>query len=273
MPGAPTIAASVSGLTVTLSWQPAATGAAPDRYLVDVGTAPGQADLVTGYQFGSNILTVSGPAPSGRYYARVRAANAAGVSGYSNEVSFRTGRTLPTPSGLAVQWQGPTAMLSWIAAVGDGSVLDQTAAYVLEAGTEPGTSNVARLTLGNVTSFQAVVPGGPYYVRVRGRNAYGESESTPDLRLAPQGTPGAPSGLTESGSGGIVTLRWTAAPDATDYILEAGTVPGGSDIGALRIGNVTEFSTAAPPGTYYVRVRALNAIGGGPASNEVVVRR
>ena len=66
-------------------------------------------------------------------------------------------------------------MLSWNAAAGDGSVLDQAAAYVLEAGTEPGTSNVATLTLGNVTSFQAVVPGGPYYVRVRAPQRHTES--------------------------------------------------------------------------------------------------
>ena len=273
VPAAPTaMAAAVNGLMVTLTWRAPSTGAAPDGYLLDVGTAPGSFNLLNGYPVG-NVLSVSGGLPRGRYYARVRAANAAGVSGYSNEVSFRTGRTLATPSGLAVQWRGSTAVMSWNAAAGDGSAQDQATAYILEAGTEPGTSNVATLTLGNVTSFQADVPGGTYYVRVRAVNDYGESEPTPDLTLAPPGAPGAPTGLTESGAGETVTLRWTAASDATDYILEAGTVAGGSNIGSLRIGNVTQFSTAAPPGTYYVRVRALNAMGVGPTSNEVVVRR
>ena len=273
VPAAPTaMAAAVNGLMVTLTWRAPSTGAAPDGYLLDVGTAPGSFNLLNGYPVG-NVLSVSGGLPRGRYYARVRAANAAGVSGYSNEVSFRTGRTLATPSGLAVQWRGSTAVMSWNAAAGDGSAQDQAAAYILEAGTEPGTSNVATLTLGNVTSFQADVPGGTYYVRVRAVNDHGESEPTPDLRLAPPGAPGAPTGLIESGAGETVTLRWTAASDATDYILEAGTVAGGSNIGSLRIGNVTQFSTAAPAGTYYVRVRALNAMGVGPTSNEVVVRR
>ena len=104
-------------------------------------------------------------------------------------------------------------------------------------------------------------------------NDFGESEPTPDLRLTAPGAPAAPTGLTESGSGSTVILRWTAAAGATDYIVEAGTGPGLTNIVSARVGNVTQVTTTAPPGTYYIRIRALNASGVGPASNEVVVRR
>ena len=273
VPGVPTaMAAAVNQRRVTLTWGAPTTGAAPDRYLLDIGTAPGTANLLNGFDVG-NLLTVSGEIARGRYYARVRAANTAGVSGYSNEVSFRVGRTLPTPGGFSVQWQGVTAVLSWSPGAAGGSVEDQATAYVLEAGTVPGQSDVAAINLGNVNSFRADVPLGVYYVRVRALNDFGESEPTADVTLAAPGAPAAPSGLTSSGSGSTVTLQWTGVSGATDYILEAGTGPGLANIGALRLGNVTQFSTSAPPGTYYVRVRAANGAGVGAASNEVIVQR
>jgi hypothetical protein len=58
------------------------------------------------------------------------------------------------------------------------------------------------------------------------------------------------------------------------YAIEAGTAPGAADIGVLPMGRAAQFITNAPPGVYYVRVRAGNACGGGLASNEarLVVR-
>ena len=122
---------------------------------------------------------------------------------------------------------------------------------------------------------QADVPSGTYYVRVRAVNDHGDSEPTADLILVAPGAPGAPTSLTSTGTG-AVNLRWTAPTGAapTGYLIEAGTAPGRSDLGALQVGDVTSFTAAAPPpGTYYVRVRAVNARGAGQASNEVVVRR
>ncbi len=273
LPSAPTtMAASVNRSLVTLTWRAPTTGAAPDRYLLDVGTSPGTANLLSGASVG-NVLTISGELAKGRYYARVRAANAAGVSGYSNETSFKVGRTLATPGGFSVTWQGVTAVLSWSPVSGDGIVEDRATGYVLEAGTAPGLSDVGTINLGNVTTFRADVPQGTYYVRIRAVNDFGESEPTADLRLTAPGAPAAPTALTESGSGSTVNLRWTAASGATDYILEAGTGPGLTNIVSVRLGNVTQVTTSAPPGTYYVRIRGLNASGVGPASNEVVVRR
>jgi hypothetical protein len=268
------MASSVNRARVSLSWRAPSAGAAPDRYLLYVGTSRGGVELLNGLVVG-NVLGVSGDLAKGRYYARVRAANAAGASGYSNEVSFKIGRTLGTPTGFVANWQGTTAVLSWTASSGDGSAEDQPTAYVLEAGTAPGLSDVTTMTVGNVTSFRADVPPGTYYVRLRAVNELGESEPTPDLVLVPPGAPGAPASLTASGSGSTVDLRWTASsgPPATDYVVEAGSAAGLSDIGAWRVGNVTRFSAVAPPGTYYVRVRGLNARGAGQASNEVVVRR
>jgi hypothetical protein len=56
-------------------------------------------------------------------------------------------------------------------------------------------------------------------------------------------------------------------------LLEAGSAPGLTDVASLQIGPVTSFSTTAPPGVYYVRVRSVNARGAGQPSNEIIVRR
>ena len=268
------MAAVVSGARATLSWRAPTTGAAPDRYLLYVGSTTGGTDLANAFVVG-NVLTVAGDLPRGRYYARVRAANGSGMSAESNEVFFKIGRSLVSPRGFTVQWVGTTAVLTWTAPAADGAMEDRPTSYVLEAGTAPGAADVATVSVGNVTRIEANVPTGTYYVRVRAVNDYGDSEPTADLVLVAPGAPGAPTSLTSSGTG-TVNLRWTApsGPPATGYVIEAGTAPGRSDLGVLQIGNVTSFTAPAPPpGAYYVRVRAINGRGAGQPSNEVIVRR
>ena len=77
--------AQVATGTVTLSWtlpdvSPMVTG-----YRVDVGTAPGMANLGVLALGASESLTASA-VPPGRYFVRVRAVNVNGTSGPSNEV-------------------------------------------------------------------------------------------------------------------------------------------------------------------------------------------
>ena len=268
------MAATVSGARATLSWRAPTTGAAPDRYLLYVGSTTGGTNLANGFVVG-NVLTVSGDLPRGRYYARVRAANSSGASADSNEVFFKIGRSLVSPHGFTVTWVGTTAVLTWTAPAADGAMEDRPTSYVVEAGTTPGASDVATVSVGNVTRIEANVPSGTYYVRVRAVNDYGDSEPTADLVLVAPGAPRAPTNLVSTGSS-TVNLQWAAPSGAapTGYLIEAGTAPGRADLGVLQVGNVTRFTAPAPPpGTYYVRVKAINARGAGQSSNEVIVRR
>jgi hypothetical protein len=72
-------------------------------------------------------------------------------------------------------------------------------------------------------------------------------------------------------AGGAVTLTWSAVRMATDYQIEAGPAPGATVFTARTNGNLSLTVSAVPPGTYYVRLRALNDSGVSEASSEIIV--
>jgi predicted phage tail protein len=163
---------------------------------------------------------------------------------------------------------GNTAGLWWTPVAG-------ATGYRLEAGSAPGRADLAVLDLAD-NVFTATVPSGAYWVRVRSMNAWGTSAPSPDARLAVDGgtaLPAAPAALTADVQGRRVSLAWSPPADGglpAGYVIEAG-----SD--ALNLTPVARASrpelvaAGVPPGTYYVRVRAVNATGAGPATATVVI--
>ncbi|MGE0043100.1 MAG: hypothetical protein AB7H88_11410 [Vicinamibacterales bacterium] len=123
----------------------------------------------------------------------------------------------------------------------------------------------------------ASVPDGTYFLRARARGAQGLGPASEETSFAigsacAVSPPDPPTGLVASVFGVEANLSWNAAVGATSYIVEAGSLPGTSDVGRQAIGNATAFRVTAQPGTYFVRVRAVNACGEGGPSNEVTVR-
>ena len=182
--------------------------------------------------------------------------------------SAATDTTAPTDLQAAVT--GTTVRLTW------GPPAQGTpASYVIEAGSSAGASNVATFDTGNpATTLTTAAPLGTYYVRVRARRGGALGGPSNEVVVNVTGAcsaPFAPAGLTHGVNGPSVQLSWQAAAGATSYLLEAGSASGSSNLLASDIGNVTTLGATAAPGTYYVRVRALNACGSSPPSNEVVV--
>jgi predicted phage tail protein len=262
------LAAIADGSYVTLSWSPPA-GNSVTHYVVFVGTTPGAADLVNGLSVG-NVLSVSGSLPPGRYYARVQAVNQFGPGAVSAEVNFVAGGPDQpgNPTGLAISWNGTIATLTWNPSAG-------ATRYYIEAGNTSGSSNIAVLEVGAATRYVVDVPPGIYFVRVRAASAAAVSGPSNELVVQGRGAPERPTGLSASASS-TVNLRWfapTTGPAPTGYLLEAGSAPGLANLATLQVGPVTSFSTTAPPGIYYVRVRAVNGRGASQPSNEIIVRR
>jgi hypothetical protein len=268
------VRSTVSGSRVTLSWQPDPAGGVPTQYVLYVGTTAWGTDVVNARAL--NVTSVTSNMPNGTYYARLRARNSSGISVSSNPISFRVGSTLASPTDLTANWNGTVTTLSWVPSAADSADLAPSA-YVVEAGTAPGLADVARLRIGQRTSFSADVPYGVYYVRVRAINDRGDSDPTEEMVVAAPGSAEAPGELTQAGDGLTVSLSWSApigGESPAGYLIEAGSDPGMSDLATIKVpGNVTSFTTQAPPGTYFVRVRAINSRGAGLPSNEIIVQK
>jgi hypothetical protein len=178
---------------------------------------------------------------------------------------------LPAPSSLQAVVQGATVMLSW---VNPAAVL---IALQLEVGSGPGLSNlyVATMPAASTQLTVADVPAGTYFVRLRAIGPAGRSAPSNEVTVTVGGcqTPGAPSPPAFTlVAPGTVRLSWSAVAGAQSYVIEAGSSPGAADLAILDTGSSQPLLQAsAPPGVYYVRVRARNACGVGPASSEAIV--
>jgi glucose/arabinose dehydrogenase len=278
VPGPPgRLTGRVQGATVELSWLAPITGGAPSGYLLEAGLTPGSAM----FQAPVGLITsVSVPGVgSGRYYARVRAANGVGVSAVSNEVIVTVGCTArPSPPVLTSAANGALVSLAW--ADQDGCT---GTTYRLGVGSQPGTANLAQFVVPD-SVFIAPAPPGTYYVRVVAETALGTSDPSNEVTLVVGAgcTPAPiPTILEATRSGPQVTLQWNPTQPATAtafdalwplaYVLEIGTTAGGSQLGSVPVGRTTALTTLAPPGVYFARVRPVDSCGAGPVSNDVVV--
>lgn len=149
--------------------------------------------------------------------------------------------------------------------------------YRLEAGYGPGQT-VAVLPAGNTTTYTVFnPPDGVFFVRLRALTSAGMSAPSNEVQFAIGQVvpPLAPLALLATVQGTNVTLRWTENPQGppiTGYQVRAGRTSGASDVGVVPLpGTARSLVAAAPPGTYYVRVVAVNAAGVGAGSNEAVV--
>jgi peptidyl-Asp metalloendopeptidase len=180
----------------------------------------------------------------------------------------------PAPTGLSASVVGTTVTLSW-------SATPSATAYTLYAGSAPGASNIiGGMALGSATSVTFTgVPAATYYWRVVASNAGGSGPPSADASVTVGSCtpPGPPTGFTYSvGAGRVVTLSWGTPLSGSgpfSYNIEVGSASGLANLLAAPLGNITGGSVVAPPGTYFVRIRATNACAplGGPASVEQVI--
>lgn len=86
LPPAPTnLRATITGQQVTIEWSLPSTSDGPTALSIDVGSGPGQSNLlVVPVDYTQRSLTAVGP--PGTYYIRMRSHNACGSSGPSNEI-------------------------------------------------------------------------------------------------------------------------------------------------------------------------------------------
>jgi 5-hydroxyisourate hydrolase-like protein (transthyretin family) len=276
-PGAPTnLRIVTSGSIAQFSWSaPSLTNAAaPTSYLLEAGGSPGTTFITLPVPGTGTSFSVSN-VPPGTFYLRIRGVNGTVQGPASNEVRLAVGAGglgLPdAPTNLAASVNGSLLTMTWNAPQGGGP----PSGYIVEAGTASGASNIASLAVTTARFTYTPVPSGFFFLRVRARNAAGVSVPSAEVMIVAGGVaspPRAPNFSSHSVSGSTVTLNWQAPPRSTptSYIIEAGSASGLSNLGVFHTGTtaLTASFSGVPPGTYYVRIRAVNAQGASVVSNE-----
>jgi hypothetical protein len=260
------------GTSIELSWD-GVPPPSPRNYVLEAGYAPG----TTAVQLPvGSATTFTAPGPvAGPVFVRVRNAHSAETS---NEIVVGCFPPAPPTNLAATLWPGGVA-LSWQPPAGAES-------YSIIGGTTPNGREIGTLLIpGNQRSFVTGAPAGTYFVRVRASNACGTSGDSGEVFFtvgAALSLPAAPRQPIVTVSGSTVSLAWEAqgSSEAQEFALEVGRTPGLADLLTLRIPRVTVNTNGAtyatflavnvPSGTYYLRIRAINAAGAGPPSPEAI---
>lgn len=272
-PGTPTI--SGAGNSVNINWAAPASGGAPTSYTVLARLTPG-GGVVASLPVG-NVLGTSVGAPNGTFHVTVRASNASGSGPESAGVTFSVPIVAPppgAPSGLGVVVSGNQASFTWTAPATGGT----PTGYLLVAALTSGGPAIASLPFSapaagvNVTS----IPPGSYFVKLAATNAGGASPFSNEVMVSVAGpqVPGAPTMNVPTVNSGNVGLSWSAPTTGgapTSYQVLASLTSGGAPVASVNAGLSTSILVPAPRGTYFVRVRGVNAVGPGPLSNEAQV--
>ena len=171
--------AVVNGGIVTITWTESATPGV-SGYRVVANPFGGGSSFSTLVPAGTTSFSAA--APRGVFVVGVRAVSACGASARSNEVVLGVGGAeMPpgAPLDIAAVVNGSAVTFSWAAPVTGGAA----GGYLLEAGSGPGMSDMARVPVNGTTLTAPNVPGGTYFVRVRAVNNVGFGDASAELQV------------------------------------------------------------------------------------------
>lgn len=260
VPQAPdSLTAGLIGGTVMLNWSgvPGATS-----YAVYEGTAAGS-EGATPVATSSNTNTlIKGLAGGKTWYFTVKAVNAAGTSGASNEASVAVPLPPAAPTGLIATPGNGKVTLSWKASTG------ATSYEVFQGAAAGGESTVPVQTglTGTTATVSGLKNGSTYYFVVKAVNNGGESAKSAEAKATLATAPATPASATAATgtSAGSITLSWSAVSGAASYNVYRGTVSDGEGATPAAAGVKTSSLTVtglSSGKTYYFQVTALNSVG------------
>ncbi|MDZ7367935.1 MAG: fibronectin type III domain-containing protein [candidate division KSB1 bacterium] len=264
-------ATAVSSARINLAWTDNSSDEDGFKIERKIGAAGTYKQIAT---VAANVTSFAntGLSASTEYFYRVRAHNADGNSGYSNEASATT---LPKPPAAPFSLAATAVSKSQINLAWADTASNEDGFKIERKIGATGTYNQIATVGANVTSFShtGLSANTTYFYRVRAHNAGGNSAYSNEASATTlPNAPAAPSDLTATTvSKSQIDLAWTDNSGNEDgFKIErkigvTGTYSQIATVGA----NVTSFaSTGLNPNTQYTyRVRAFNAGGNSAYSN------
>lgn len=252
-----TAVAAASSTALNLSWESANGATSYDvRYGTTSGVYLGTLTNVT------SPYTLTGLTANTQYFISIRANNSvgSGTSVSSNEMNARTGTVAPT--SLAATTTSGQIVLAWTAASGATN-------YRIYRGTATGTySQLASGVTGTTYTDTTVANGTQYYYVVRAFNGIESANSNEATGLP---LPAFTITSTEALSTSTIRVNWASVTGASSYEVRYGTASGtytSTITGATSPYTINSLSTGT---TYYIVVRALNAVGSGTSTQSTEV--
>jgi fibronectin type 3 domain-containing protein len=271
-PSAPTgLAVTVlSDVQLRLDWTD--TSSNESGFRIERKTGAGSFAEVGQTAANTTTYTDRGLTASTTYTYQVRAANAAGFSGYTAEVSGTTLQSLPpAPTGPTVDVLSRTELkLTWEYGPGDPSTFRIERKSGAQGFTVVNTAAGDQRTWTN-TGLQANTT---YTYRVRAHNAAGDSAYTDEVAATTLANPPAtPTLLTATPvSRTSIVVSWIdRSVDETGFKIERKTGSGEFALAGTAPTNAVEFTDTGLTGetTYTYRVRATNSGGDSAPSAEL----
>ena len=178
--------------------------------------------------------------------------------------------TPPAAAVLSAAASGTNVGLSWTTPANGGAPITS---YQVLRGTSATALSALVTTPGTTYNDSTATPGQTYYYAVKATNSAGTGAASNIVSARPVTTPGAPV-LTATAGVDSASLSWTVPTDGgsaiTAYVVERGTAADSRSDLATLAGSASSYvdTTAVVGKTYFYAVRATNALGSGPASNE-----
>src|SRR5688572_16747822 len=203
------------------------------------------------------------------YHYRLRAYNESGVSDYSNEYELTTNPPPPdTPILRATALSYKQIELSW-----NDVAYDYFTSYILQRKWGETWSDLARLGSNTTNYLSSAAASTEYSFRIMARNSAGTSQwsyatsTTPPL---PEIPPAAPLLYADPISHTEVRLKWNYVELVEEFRVERKNSIGQWEEIAVLPEYIFSYTNSAlqPTNSYAYRVRAVNAHGSSPYSNQ-----
>jgi len=176
-------------------------------------------------------------------------------------------------SPLAIAGVG-SITLTWSAPASNGGAA-VTGYKVYRASSAGGEGSIPITTVGVAYSWTdpGLATGSTFYYKITASNSAGEGGRSVEVSATTPTVPSAPMNLAATPLNGQVTISWQAPQSngglgVTSYSILRGTMSGAETLLASTSGTSYADNELTNGQAYYYLVKAINAIGTGPASNE-----